>query len=561
MGTGEDLSKEKWSEVTTESFLKMYEEANKINAAFLQGRIRLDEMADAVTRTAAGVVRLGGRLSDVGEQISKISQGSKRNFIATEETVSKLYSASQLLEMGTETIVENFGSAGVEASIIGENIENSFRYIQSIGLNAKIVMTDVVTKMDLMNKFSFSNGVEGFTKMAARASMLRFDMQKTADFAEKVITPEGAIEAAAGFQRLGVTIGNLVDPFALLNNSLTDPGALQDSIIEATKQFTEFDEKTKTFKINPQGILMLREMQQVTGIQAAELSKAALAAADLDRRLSFISPSIDFENEEDKMLLANMATMRGGEYVVQIQDDKTGIIEQRKLSEITQEEFKLLRKKQEEAPKSLEEIQMSQLTHLENMDNSLRAIAAKGSFGLAGAAQVRGNILGAERISRALFSTAYDRTPESATITENINNAFKRMADLYDERKSGRLSETELRSKILEIEDKIKESAESFGDKGKEEFMKIIQQASEKISGNSDVERAFKSFASGEVKSEGKGGTTSKSLVDFSGTINFKFDTPSGISEQQFKTYFETEEFRRMIYKYYEEKTKELEMK
>ena len=65
---------------------------------------------------------------------------------------------------------------------------------------------------------------------------------------------------------MGVSIGNLTDPFALMNDSINDPGALQDSLIKATKQFTQFDEKTKTFKINPQGILTLKAMSEETGI-------------------------------------------------------------------------------------------------------------------------------------------------------------------------------------------------------------------------------------------------------------------------------------------------------
>ena len=64
---------------------------------------------------------------------------------------------------------------------------------------------------------------------------------------------------------------------------------------------------------------MLKEMQEVTGINAKELSKTALAAADLDRRLSTINPQLNFEKPEDKELLANMATMgEGGEYIVQL---------------------------------------------------------------------------------------------------------------------------------------------------------------------------------------------------------------------------------------------------
>ena len=45
-------------------------------------------------------------------------------------------------------------------------------------------------------------------------------------------------------------------------------------------------------------------MAQETGISYEQLTKTALAAADLDDRLSAISPSINFEKEEDKMFWA-----------------------------------------------------------------------------------------------------------------------------------------------------------------------------------------------------------------------------------------------------------------
>ena len=112
-------------------------------------------------------------------------------------------------------------------------------------------MTDVSAKMDLMNRFNFQDGVLGLTKMAAQASMLRFDMSNTFALAEKVLSPEGAIETAAAFQRLGVSAGALADPFQLMNQSINDPSGLQDSLANISKQFTYFDDKTKTFKINP----------------------------------------------------------------------------------------------------------------------------------------------------------------------------------------------------------------------------------------------------------------------------------------------------------------------
>jgi hypothetical protein len=67
-------------------------------------------------------------------------------------------------------------------------------YIRSIGGNTKQIMEDVTNNMDQMNRFQFENGVKGLTKMAAQASMLRFDMNETFKLADKVLSPEGAIQ-------------------------------------------------------------------------------------------------------------------------------------------------------------------------------------------------------------------------------------------------------------------------------------------------------------------------------------------------------------------------------
>jgi hypothetical protein len=554
--------KPKLENIVSNYIFDMYTEANKLNASFVEGRIRMDEMADAISRSAAGVIRLGGSISNVTDTMEKIASGSRRNVIATEEQVSELFAASELLGKSTDMIVENFGAVGTDASNIGETLANSFDYVQSIGLNAKVVMGDVVTRMEAMNGFNFANGVEGFTKMAAQASMLKLDMGLTLGFADKVMSPEKAIEAAAGFQRLGVNVGNLIDPMAMLNDSINDPGALQDSIIKATKQFTVFDEETKRFKINPQGILIMKELYEVTGISAKELAKTAIAAADLDKRISNINPSFDFD-EEDKQLLANMATMdKSGEYIVQIRNDKTNDIERVKLSEVTDEQLlqiKELKETQDEGPKTMEEILLSQLDVFNRMENSLKAIVAKGGFGLAGATAIRGNVLGAERISRSITDETYKSVPETSKITEMINNQFKKISDLYEDNKSGRISETELKSKISEIEDKIRNTTLDYGETFKEKLEGVLEKTGGKIKGSSDIEKAYKEYISDGTKNKDGNQRTTTSNIDFSGIIDFRLNTPTGITQQEFETYFKTEEFKNMIYKYYQDKMAELE--
>jgi|TARA_B110000503_G_scaffold29553_2_gene47444 hypothetical protein len=561
-----------------------------LNASFVAGRVRLDEMNDAAAKSAAGIIRLGGSISDVSKTISEIAEGSRRQVISTEDQVSKLYAASTILGITSKELVENFAEVGYETSQIGVNLENSIEYIQSVGLNAREVMGDVQNNMSLMNKFNFTDGVVGLSKMAAQASMLRFDMSATANFAEKVLTPEGAINTAAALQRLGLAVGQLGDPFSLMNDAINDPGALQDSLIKATKQFTQFDEKTKSFKINPQGILTLREMSAETGISYDQLAKSALAAADLDTRLSSINPSLDFDSEEDKQFLANMATMsKDGDYIVKLKNDETGIIETKKLGEITQGELEKLREQQENAPKTLEDIQKSQLNVLENIQRAVEGGITKGTFGLAGSAVIRGNYTGADRISRAISGSVDKAVPESSVIVDKVNNSIERMSALFLAKDSNKISSADFAKKLESLEKTILSDASSLGEKGLEVFKDIIRESSQKVTGNSGIEKEFRNFskeildatskpvnASEALKTKTQGKTISyadvigqrannptkstpaqtssvnstKTKVEF-GEFKITIDTPPGttLSQQQLNEIFNNTQFKEYIVK------------
>ena len=353
-----------------------------INNGFLESRTRVLEFSTALSDSIAGVTRLGGNLQATQETITNIALASRRNVVETSQTVQEIYATSKLLGQSADYLVEDFVKVGNSIENIGEITAESIQYIQSMGLNAKEIMGDVTRNMEYMNRFNFQDGVMGLTKMAAQASMLRFDMNQTAQLADKAIDPEGAIELASAFQRLGVTMGTLVDPFALMDASINDPGKLQDSVIDLAKTYAQFDEETQRFEINPYGIRMLREVEKQTGLSAENLKKTALAALELDTRLSDINFSID-ATEEDKLMIANLAKKKDGDYVVRVFDEQKGEIDV-KLSELTSQQFSKLIEQQEQEPKTIEEIQRSQFRVSEKMAMDTAAIKDYFLYGMAG---------------------------------------------------------------------------------------------------------------------------------------------------------------------------------
>ena len=467
---------------------KMYLAAKELDRAFLTSGVRIDEMSSSFAKAVPVVTRLGGSITDVGVTITQIAESSRRNVIETEEVVGKLYATSKVLGESVGKIATAFGNVGIQTENIGKNVEDSVRYVQSIGLNAKTVMGSVLENMELLNRFNFANGVEGLTKMAAQASMLKFDMRITADFADKVLSPEGAIEAASAFQRLGVAVGDLGDPLTMMNDALVNPGALQDSIIKATQQFTEFDEKTKTFKINPQGILTLKEMAGPLGTTAAELSKAAIASADLNRRLSDVKLDIP---EDDRTLLANMAVMKDGKYQVKLGLDNQGQEIWEGLGDVTKDQFGKLKEIQEKAPKTMEDIARGQMDITQRIAADVKSIAEKAGYSVADLSVIRKNISGLDRLSNVVTGTV-SGVVQKAPITEELSKAMVGIADLV--KGKDKMSDKDFQLKIKETEKSLESKFKGVQGDALNVLKDAIKDINKKIEpGRSDIEKYAKS--------------------------------------------------------------------
>jgi hypothetical protein len=468
--------------------------ANDINKLFTQGRQRMLELQTALADTTPSIARMGGSIGDVANIIGKVATESRRNVVASTEEVEKLFAAQKVLGLGADTLTKAFLDVGAGIETIGDTLEDSINYIQSIGGNAATVMRDVTNNMDQMNRYQFEGGVQGLTKMAAQASMLRFDMNQTFQLADKVLSPEGAIETAAAFQRLGVAAGTLVDPFALMNSSINDPGALQDSLVDVAKQFTYFDEKTKTFKINPQGVLTLKELQTQTGVSAAEMSKLGLAAAEADKRISAVGSAGLNIKEDDKQYLANIAKMgEGGEYEVKIRNEE-GKEETRKLAEITQTEFENLIKEQRDRPKDMEEIARSQMSTSQVIMADVSAIRAK----IVGGVVSAGQVLEAKEDIRGTVTNAsgeFSKMGTTKSVRDVTETGITDLKTLYYDLTEGN------KDSVTAISDYLNRSGDLLGQVEKD-FKKSLEETAKQIRANADddsIEAKLIDKISGEI--------------------------------------------------------------
>lgn len=524
--------------------------ANELNKVFGQSNQRMAELMNTVADATPGILKLGGSMADVNRTIQSISEATGKNIAASAEDVSKLYSTSQVVGSSVDTLVNKFADIGVQFPQIGKQLEGSVNYIQNLGLNVKGVMETVTRNMEQMNRFQFEGGVQGLTKMAAQASMLRFDMNETFRLADKVLTPEGAIQTASAFQRLGVAAGDLVDPFQLMNQSINDPSGLQTSLANVAKQFTYFDEKTQSFKINPQGVLTLKAMAEETGVSAAEMSKLGLSAAELDKKMSNIRPDIKFENEDDKKLLANIATMdsSSGEYKVSI-SDREGHVEQVRLSDLTQEQTKLLVEQQKNAPKDMEGIARSQLTLTEQINADISAIKSKITMGVASTDQFKTVTIAAKEISSNLLGSIEKAVPKSSSVRGEMTKLVDNVGQLMESfSKSGDKKGT------LDALDKFKTQFSGYGTKIDEMVTKAITEMKSNVN-NTKVnltDKINETIGLKDAKSK-YDADLKKHQVEVAGKVNVDFTSSTnafaGLSKSQFEELLKKPEFQEAITK------------
>jgi len=293
------------------------------------------------------VVRLGGNLSDVVNIQDTISKNLGTNRILLGETTSDLFVAMKALgQADYGAVVASFQDAGIQVGLIKDRMQETANIARLVGQNSSAIFDLVQQNLSKLNEFGFKNGVEGLSRMAAKAAVMRFDMYQVFTFAEKVFSPEGAIEAVSAFQRLGVAVGDLADPFRLMYLASEDVEGLTDQVVQMTSKFTFFDEKSKEFKVFPYAKRDLQDIAKTMGISYENLVKMSMAQTKLNQ----ISSEFKFSgfDKDDQQLIANFAqfSKEKNAFIVKV-DGKEKLI-----AELGKKDVEALRGR----PETLEEI-------------------------------------------------------------------------------------------------------------------------------------------------------------------------------------------------------------
>ena len=337
------------------------------------GKARMSEMKTTIADALPEMIRLGISEENALDAMVDIPKTLGINTSLGKEALVEMAAAANVAGVNVGKLATDFKGVGISLYDVGDKMAEVANYAKSVGTNVKAVSGEVVSNLKQLNLFNFDTGVKGLAKMAAQASMLGIDMATTFELAEDLMSPEKAIDLSSALQRLGVSSSALLDPLKAMDLAQNDPEALQKEMINVSKEFTKLKADGSGFEILPGAKRRLREVAQAMGMSATELANMSIKSADLDMKMSKIKfPSLA-SSEEDKLLIANMAQMKGGEAVLQIKNDKTGKMDDINVKDLTADQITKLKEQQSNENKTIEQIALDQLTALQQINTSLNA--------------------------------------------------------------------------------------------------------------------------------------------------------------------------------------------
>jgi len=362
------------------SFEKMATEARRL---FGGTEMFSSVLKNTMNEARTSVVALGGSMKDVEDLQFGIFENLNTQILLNEAEFGKLYSAANLVSktgtnLGKEAgeIATKFVNVGYSLNSVGETMEKVLNTAREIGVSTVATYSQLSQNLSTLNTFAFKEGVKGMAEMAANAALMRVDMSKILASAEQFLDPQKAIETANQFQRIGITIPELLDPIRLGQMAMFEPEKLQEKLGQALAQFTKFNEETGKMDFTPQGLLAVRDIAKSLNMSAADAVQMGTSFAKIQRVMAEtrLNPNF-FGDEKTQKLIAGMAEFQTagefkGQYTITVErpEGKKEI----PITELSAEDREIL--KTQTSSKDLIDLQKQANGDQKNMINALQSI-------------------------------------------------------------------------------------------------------------------------------------------------------------------------------------------
>jgi hypothetical protein len=405
------------------------EEITAANPKLLQMGIGFDELAMAASK----LIEQSGRFNVINQKTFERAGEVAKAYVGTLDTLVAMY--------------PEFEKVGLGAADAQERIRDAGKSSLELGLQSQKTTKELSGNLSKLNEYGFQNGIAGLTRMVQKATEFRINVGEVFKIAEKVMSPEGAIDLAANLQVLGGAMGDFNDPMKLMYMATNNVEGLQDALIGAAGGLATFNKEQGRFELVGVNLRKAKEMAATMGVSYEEFSKGIIASSERAVASSdLMARGLNFKDPKDKEFLINMAQMKGGKMTIEVPSKELrnmmGLAEgvtDIALDQMTDQQKELLLKYREEFKQLTDnEVIRNQATAVGNIERDLNFLAAK--------ARLEGGKLVAEAAELAGFNLFKDVVKQSKETSEKGGKAMENIVKVLSETMKSNLTEEEKES-------------------------------------------------------------------------------------------------------------------
>jgi hypothetical protein len=332
------------------------------------------------------VLRLGYGMEQLGEFAATMMKESGRFNIINQDTIKNVAAVSRAFVGDIRLMgqyLHRFTEIGIGASDAAESIEKAGTSSLQLGLNSKKTTEMLMSNIGKLNEFGFKNGIEGLNRMVQKSIEFRTNLDDTFRIAEKVWSPEGAIEMSANLQVIGGAIGSFNDPLRMMYLAVNDVEQLQEALIGSASSLATYNEEQGKFEVSGINLRRAKDMAKELGMSLQDLSKMSIASAERMSASSYLMSRGLNLSDEEKEFITNMSQMKDGEMVIELPQKvmenlkiKDPVLKIKELTEPQITELTAYRKEFVDKYKTSEDIARGQLNVLENINRDVSFIMA-----------------------------------------------------------------------------------------------------------------------------------------------------------------------------------------
>ncbi len=430
---GDEIKKSLSFDAVNEQAKTLYKNVNEVVKEMGIGRENAYALTVELGDAESKITALGGSLKDAVDIQKEFMVTTNQQSILSAQILEDVFETSKALGESTSNFIKSFEVVGGSIEKFTENMSQVSQIAASFGVNAKAVSSDVLSNIDLLDNYDFSNGVEGLANMASTMSQLKYTLGDVEKVTNALLDPSKALNFSQKIASLGIQNRELTDNLNVQMMALENPEKLMKEI---TKEFSNFYEKQTdgTYKLGKTGLLMMEDYSNITGISSDKLRVAAKEMLEIKDKMGQITlPTLE-SDEATKNYISQMSKIgKDGKAVITFEaKDERGMIEKvtKTLDELTTSDAEMLKiQMEEQAKKTSEEKVIEQMTP-EEREKALRdSISSAIKNGFATTKVVQGGIeLKKDAIELLLkpLSTAID----SSSIRKAGDTVATTVADL-----------------------------------------------------------------------------------------------------------------------------------